>query len=330
MEHVYLFYFFVTFSIGILSLGIVITTVLKTRERFVSSYLVFYFAFSLIILAEMFLAYIQINVSTSTTPFVLLFESLASLGTYLLLVAVPACTHALYSSTWLTWRNGLFAAMALGVFLLSRIADMIDALDIEQIESLLLLPVVLYSFLYGIWRYRAARATPHKVFAQKWLLLLGCSCPLLFTELLMGGVEEITVSQNKLLLVIGRRIVLYPVVYWGCSALFTWHFIKYFLLHAPQTPPKTVVPLHTRPDNAVTVEHLCEPYHLSPREKEVLLRVLHGESNAQIKEALYISLGTVKAHVSNIYQKVGVKSRYELLSRFRDAPLPSPHKESDS
>jgi two-component system, NarL family, response regulator LiaR len=48
---------------------------------------------------------------------------------------------------------------------------------------------------------------------------------------------------------------------------------------------------------------------LTEREAEVLGLVAAGLNNQQIAESLVISLGTVKFHVSNIYQKLGVDSR---------------------
>ncbi len=51
---------------------------------------------------------------------------------------------------------------------------------------------------------------------------------------------------------------------------------------------------------------------LSKREKEVALFVAQGMSNQQLAEVLYVSLRTVKAHLSSIYEKTGVRNRLEL------------------
>jgi two-component system, NarL family, response regulator LiaR len=48
---------------------------------------------------------------------------------------------------------------------------------------------------------------------------------------------------------------------------------------------------------------------LTEREAEVLTLMAAGLNNQAIAERLVISLGTVKFHVSNIYQKLGVDSR---------------------
>jgi NarL family two-component system response regulator LiaR len=57
----------------------------------------------------------------------------------------------------------------------------------------------------------------------------------------------------------------------------------------------------TQPPNAADA--------LTERECEVLTLMAAGLNNSAIAERLVISLGTVKFHVSNIYQKLGVDSR---------------------
>ena len=55
---------------------------------------------------------------------------------------------------------------------------------------------------------------------------------------------------------------------------------------------------------------------LSSREKEVLALLMKGRSGKFISEHLNISTNTVKFHISNIYSKLYIKDRQELLSRF--------------
>lgn len=56
---------------------------------------------------------------------------------------------------------------------------------------------------------------------------------------------------------------------------------------------------------------------LSERELEVLQHVARGLSNQEIAEKLFLSAGTVKRHMSNIYQKLDVHSRTQALERAR-------------
>ncbi|PHR23140.1 MAG: hypothetical protein COA36_17345 [Desulfotalea sp.] len=51
---------------------------------------------------------------------------------------------------------------------------------------------------------------------------------------------------------------------------------------------------------------------LSKRETEVALFVAKGMSNMEVADKMYVSLRTVKAHLSSIYDKTGVRNRLEL------------------
>ncbi len=55
-------------------------------------------------------------------------------------------------------------------------------------------------------------------------------------------------------------------------------------------------------------------FRLTAREIEVVQAIAKGSSNAQIGEDLFISCNTVKNHLKNIFVKVGVHNRTELLA----------------
>jgi ATP/maltotriose-dependent transcriptional regulator MalT len=50
---------------------------------------------------------------------------------------------------------------------------------------------------------------------------------------------------------------------------------------------------------------------LSARELEILLLAARGLSNQQIASSLYLAEATIKRHLANVYQKMGVSSRGE-------------------
>lgn len=57
-----------------------------------------------------------------------------------------------------------------------------------------------------------------------------------------------------------------------------------------------------------------ENFNLSQREYEVFQCLVKGMSNHEIQDELFISLPTVKKHLSNIYQKLGVDGRHQLIN----------------
>jgi LuxR family maltose regulon positive regulatory protein len=64
---------------------------------------------------------------------------------------------------------------------------------------------------------------------------------------------------------------------------------------------------------------LIEP--LSERELEVLSLIAAGLSNSRIAEKLMVAVGTVKAHTSSIYGKLGVRNRTQAVARARELKL---------
>ena len=62
-----------------------------------------------------------------------------------------------------------------------------------------------------------------------------------------------------------------------------------------------------------TCDELAEQYKLSPRQKEIFLLLARGRNVQFIREELVLSTPTVKSHIYNIYQKMGVHSHQELI-----------------
>jgi DNA-binding CsgD family transcriptional regulator len=56
-----------------------------------------------------------------------------------------------------------------------------------------------------------------------------------------------------------------------------------------------------------------DSYNISLREREILALLIQDYKNKQIGETLYISANTVKTRIQNIYAKLDVKNRHELL-----------------
>ena len=60
---------------------------------------------------------------------------------------------------------------------------------------------------------------------------------------------------------------------------------------------------------------------LTPREHEVVLGIAQGETNAEIAARLYMSVATVKAHITHILTKLGATNRTQIALLAHDAGL---------
>lgn len=68
---------------------------------------------------------------------------------------------------------------------------------------------------------------------------------------------------------------------------------------------------------------------LADREREVAVAVGQGRSNAEIGAALYLSVPTVKTHVSRILAKLGLNNRVQIALLVHDAGLLDLHEDED-
>jgi len=83
---------------------------------------------------------------------------------------------------------------------------------------------------------------------------------------------------------------------------------------APVTAVPPPIPAEPHPNGA--------PNELSAREAEVLRELVKGARNSEIADKLGISERTVKAHLGNIYQKLGVTSRSAAVATAMRRGLP--------
>lgn len=65
-------------------------------------------------------------------------------------------------------------------------------------------------------------------------------------------------------------------------------------------------------------DSFTEYYDLTKREEEILYLIIQGKSTKKISDILFISIGTAKNHVLNIFKKVNVHSKFELLTLYNN------------
>jgi two-component system, NarL family, response regulator LiaR len=77
----------------------------------------------------------------------------------------------------------------------------------------------------------------------------------------------------------------------------------------------------TPPPGFIVDEAELKKLNLTSREYEVLQLLTQGHSNAGIAEKLFLSLSTVKTHVSNLFVKMDVRNRVQAVERARRLKL---------
>lgn len=74
------------------------------------------------------------------------------------------------------------------------------------------------------------------------------------------------------------------------------------------------------PHRSLPQPGLPPDWNLTRQERRVIEQVLHGRSNREIADALFVSENTVEYHLRHAYEKLGVRSRSQVMARyFRDS-----------
>ena len=63
---------------------------------------------------------------------------------------------------------------------------------------------------------------------------------------------------------------------------------------------------------------------LSDRERQVLVEIAQGRSNAEISERLFIGAATVKSHINHLFTKLGVRDRAQAVAFAYESGLVQP------
>src|SRR5215472_3236001 len=71
--------------------------------------------------------------------------------------------------------------------------------------------------------------------------------------------------------------------------------------------------LHAGPGRRARIE-LTGPSALTAAERRVCREVAEGQTNREVAQALFVTEKTVERHLSSVYQKLGIRSRFQLAS----------------
>jgi DNA-binding CsgD family transcriptional regulator len=86
-----------------------------------------------------------------------------------------------------------------------------------------------------------------------------------------------------------------------------------FAIPVKSQPIIVVYIIEDKISNKLDVNEIRRQYRLTRREADIIRRLLDGLKNVEISKEFEIMEQTVKDHLSNIYQKMGVENRFDLI-----------------
>ena len=230
--------------------------------------------------------------------------------------------------------------------------------DMEDRTTLRLLDTFTSRYLLayaGLWFLLTIILDVHVFYTIKWLLLAtDIALILVFIAAATAHIIFASVDGEKnkfLFLIVVTALMLWNYVsyfwsetsvYWGNSdfirapmdlTIIVWLAISWItLMYVYRTEAKDLFRPDYEPDSPSDdqraapplatldkrIERICEKYKLTPREHEFVELIYKGKSNKDIAESLFLSESTVKTHIYNIFRKMEVKSRVEVIYKINE------------
>ncbi len=192
-----------------------------------------------------------------------------------------------FAALFVTGNRGLLQEAEGAQWIAARAYGVVDGLNLVLVLSLLV-------FLAVVWlRGRSDPPAPGvRTFAILSAVFIALNAAL--SRIITTGLAERIVEPLLLFLT-----PVPPLVY-------LWVYFR-----------RRVSPLTSGEPGSVRVAALLNEHHITGREAEIIGLLIQGKSYREIERQLFISLKTVKTHAYNIYRKLGVKSRWQLLNLLR-------------
>jgi DNA-binding CsgD family transcriptional regulator len=306
MDDLQIAYDLLVIMIGFAALSIAVVWAIKTGEAYLRDFCILYALFTLVLVNLVVRKYLFLNVESYSARSWYFFSGIDLVLSYAVIVAL---THFLGGVYQIRARRAVsltFLGLMLvsDILLLSPIGAVLNAeqetihLDIGyRIATLVYFASFTFAMLLGYGRLRRVWKTDRRSFVLG-LLIFATVGYLESAANSLGSLQTTTASFSE------ESGFLYSSIPYALYGI----FLIYTFLHYPLPIPVA---------NDELTEAFLAKYGITDREREIILKVVEGKSNSQIADELFISLATVKTHLHNIYGKMNVDSRYDLLARVR-------------
>jgi DNA-binding CsgD family transcriptional regulator len=190
--------------------------------------------------------------------------------------------------------------------------------------ALIILASLAYGFSMAIW------ASSSKISPWLWIHKTFISIPLVIS--LIATIILFLNTRGLKLKSQVRPLKIFSLVYTVIYAyqLFLWLFpIEIWIIVSPfNLLVLNIIPIPflagflqekerleiNKPGTREKIDKFYQNHGLSKREMEIADLIVAGKSNEEIEDELFISIATVKKHISNIFLKMAVNSRSQLIN----------------
>lgn len=310
MQHLLITVSILAFCMGIISLMVVHRYQTKFKFNFLNIYVKYLIILNISVLMNLALHYLLTNVWTSmvvhTKVFIIIGTNIA--GFYLLIILT-------------------FLYLILTRNLINKKVE-------KTVNHIMIALIILASLAYGF--STAIWASSSKISPWLWIHKTFVSIPLaislIATVILFKNAKGLKLKSQV------RPLKIFSLVYivFYAYQFFLWFFpIEIWIIVSPfNLLVLNIIPIPflasflqekeslgiNKPGTREKIEKFYQNHGLSKREMEIADLIVAGKSNEEIENELFISIATVKKHISNIFLKLDINSRSQLINMiFRSA-----------
>lgn len=305
MKHIFFIIHILAFLIGFICIAFSFMIYKRNKTIVAKHYSLFLAAFTIVLSEQVITSYINVN-GIRNVYLEIILKLVSSIGCGLTIYFGPLFLHSFFSKEMDKRIKNFFWILAnVPVVTILLYYTFPYRFVIIGLDNICLLISVLYIIIKGVKYFNESEDEKKKI-VKVYLILSVIALPFVFLDIF---IERIPFIGAYFPLGIMALPIYYSV--WNVFSL-KFGFNKFgSLLYSDE---KFQPVLNTNPENEDELDIFCEKFGVTAREKEVVNMLIKGYSYNKISEELVISLPTTKSHVYNIYKKVGVKSKIELLN----------------
>lgn len=287
MSHFLFFVMTICMIIGIATLTFTILTYFKIREKFIITVFLFYISLTLPPIYEIISIYFNLSDTNFFINNLNLFHFISIVLTYLSLFFIIYLTNSIVDIKHNKLVNSLCLLAVISCLVLSYFSSTFVKTDLNIYVSTYykyswldysqVIPVLYLASLFII-RYKLKKELFKSWLGKRLSLTILISIPFLLIDIFK---------------LVSNLFFFLPLIYIGISVQILLYLKKVYKI------------------KEININNLG----LTEREKELVQLIIKGQSNTEISENLHISISTVKNHIYNIYKKLNIKNRYELINK---------------
>lgn len=301
MQHLIILLYLVAFAIGASAFFFAVLYYLKERVQWLIYYLAFLAIFGMLLFIYAMRIYQVIALSDYYSKF---FEAMLYFGVIvsssLLLYIIPIFLFHVLGMVFKKSEMSLVIAAACGYFVLALISLLTKIQIFGNISMVILFIAIFGNLAVGAKYIKNIKDT----LLRRLVVFLGALTVVfipffIFDTILFSTIFSMSINAGEIIL---------PLFYLWWNTVMLGYFFWYFMRTQDIT---------TKKENNENEYKAGKYYSLTKREEEIVFHITEGKSNKEIAIMLQISLNTVNNHVANIYEKVDVKNRVELVNAMK-------------